>query len=70
MRNDVRVWQVREEVAVSEKSSKIQDIFCLASSLTEAYVIVGESKYRKIIMIKELCPIADLPNNKYKITLI
>ena len=64
-----KVWIVREEVRRADSSgrSDLMDIYILATSASEAAEIVGETEYRQIKHIQEVCSITILPDAKYKI---
>lgn len=61
----VRVWLVRER---EWPKGTEQDLFVLATSLNEALEIVGTTPYRAIIVAQELCPITQLPEDKWRVT--
>lgn len=66
-----RVWLVRELIDRAEvpKREQAQDAFVLANNAAEACLIVGEDERRRIISIQEVCPISQLPDNRYEVVL-
>lgn len=62
-----RIWVVRERVKVSVLEDQEQDCFVIAASALEAAEIVGETERGRIVCIKEVCQISQLPGGRYKI---
>ncbi len=61
----VSVWHVVEWVEHGKVSQK-QSAFVLATSAIEAAQIVGEDESRTIHSIHQVCPISQLPGDKYR----
>ncbi len=62
---EVRVYQTIELVELDDKQVE-QSTFVLASSLEQALKIVGKDERRKMIYVRELCPISRLPTDIYR----
>ncbi len=64
-----RVWLVGE--SVSESGNPIcaipQDCYVIALTATEAAQIVAETDTRRIVRVEEVCPITQLPGDRYRV---
>lgn len=71
MSTDVRVWLVREAIspagATEPVRETLQDCFVLARSAYEAAEIVSEHEGRRIVRVEEVCPITQLPDDRYRV---
>ena len=65
----VAVWQVVEWVEHG-KVSREQSVYVLATSALEAAQIVGEDESREIRTVHQVCPLSQLPTDKYRPMLV
>ncbi len=64
----IHVWLVRESVAAHNSTLWTeQDCFVLAMSAPQAVEIVGEHETRRIVLVQQVCPITQLPDDRYRV---
>ena len=67
MNPTIYVWQVRELVSDTSGSRQTQqDVFILATSAAQAVEIVGETDWRRIVAVHEVCPLSQTPADKWR----